>query len=171
MKTGQIFAAVAIVLVVFAAGLFVYEKVHAPVTPEPVGVTPVQPDCTVPGNCPSATTTSTTTLPIPATQTGTLAGTMTIGPNCPVEQVNHPCLPTPEAYASHKVYIYTSAHTLVKTLTPDSTGHFGSVLPAGTYVVDVAHQAVGGVRGAPQTVIIAAGKTASISIDIDTGIR
>ncbi len=103
---------------------------------------------------------------------GTLNGTMTIGPICPVERIDHPCNPTPEMYAAHKVFIYTADKTgTVATLTPDAEGHFSAELKAGEYFVDVEHQAIGFARISPQTVKIIDGQTVTININIDTGIR
>lgn len=103
---------------------------------------------------------------------GLLSGALSIGPNCPVEQAGVPCNPTPEAYAAHKVFIYTSdKKTLLYTLTPDAQGKFSIPLSTGEYVVDVAHQAVGGVSGAPAVVHITSNITTNITISIDTGIR
>lgn len=103
---------------------------------------------------------------------GILSGTMTIGPVCPVERIDHPCTPTPEMFAANKVFVYKNNTTqLVATLTPDAVGHFSGALTPGTYTVDVGHQAVGGARGVPVQVSVSAGKTATVNIDIDTGIR
>lgn len=103
---------------------------------------------------------------------GTLQGTMSIGPICPVEQIDHPCKPTPEMYAAHKVFVYNANKSkLITTLTPDAQGKFSTSLFVGTYLVDVEHQAVGSTRGVPITISISKGKTSTVSIDIDTGIR
>jgi hypothetical protein len=75
-------------------------------------------------------------------------------------------------YAAHLVSVYSSDRSkLIVTLTPDANGNFSATLPAGTYVVDVQHQQVGSVRGAPTTVTITTGQSVSVSISIDTGIR
>ena len=104
--------------------------------------------------------------------TGELKGTMTIGPVCPVEQAGHPCNPTPQMYAAHQVFVYTSDRSkLITTLTPDAEGNFSAALPVGTYLIDVQHQSIGSVKGAPATVTIMANQTTEVSIDIDTGIR
>jgi cytoskeletal protein RodZ len=103
---------------------------------------------------------------------GTLKGTMTIGPICPVEQVDHPCKPTPEMYAAHPVSVYTSDRSkLVATLTPDANGNFSTALPAGTYLVDTQHQRIGSVQGVPTTLTVTSGQSVTISISVDTGIR
>ena len=110
--------------------------------------------------------------PAATKKTGTLQGTITIGPICPVERTDHPCKPTPEMYAVHQIFVYNSGRTkLITTLTPDAQGSFFAVLLAGTYVVDVQHQPIGGVRGVPTNITIVAEQTATLSIDIDTGIR
>lgn len=132
---------------------------------------------------PAATTTGTTvgtgTPPTPSpaphpNARGTLSGTMTIGPICPVEQIGNPCKPTPEMYAARKVAVYAlDKKTLIATLIPDASGQFSVSLPVGTYYVAMAspQSGVGSTRGVPATISIKAGATARIAIDIDTGIR
>src|SRR5215831_15540914 len=69
---------------------------------------------------------------------GRLSGTVTIGPNCPVEQINNPCPTSPEAYAARKVLVYDAAHsTILHTVDIDSHGLYLIDLPAGSYVVDL----------------------------------
>lgn len=97
---------------------------------------------------------------------------MTIGPICPVERPDHPCLPTPEMFAAHKVYVYTARlKTFIATITPNASGTFAISLSVGDYLVDMEHQGIGAINGVPQTVHIEAGKTTEIKIDVDTGIR
>jgi hypothetical protein len=114
--------------------------------------------------CPSSTTTS--------EGTGILQGTVTIGPICPVEQIGHPCLPTPEMYASHQVLVYNSDRTkIITSLIPNSQGGFSTTLPVGNYLIDVQHQSVGFVGGVPSLVNIMSNQTVTLTISIDTGIR
>lgn len=125
---------------------------------------------------PSPTPAPPSPLPIPPPVgeigKGVLKGTMTIGPICPVEQVGNPCKPTPETFAAHKVSVYSSDRSrIIATLIPDANGNFSTTLPVTTYIVDVAHQSVGSVQGAPATIKIESGKTTVLTIDIDTGIR
>ena len=76
------------------------------------------PNCAF-ADCPTSTSTP--------QSDGTLKGTITIGPICPVEQVGHPCNPTPEMYAAHQVFVYTSDRTkIIATLTPDAQGNFST---------------------------------------------
>lgn len=120
--------------------------------------------------CPTASTTT----PTSEAERGTLSGTMTIGPVCPVEQADNPCKPTPEMFAARMVAIYTSdKKTLVITLTPDAYGKFSVALAAGTYYVTMAatQGGVESVSGVPATITIQSGVTAHLNIDIDTGIR
>lgn len=103
---------------------------------------------------------------------GTLDGTMTIGPICPVERIDQPCTPTPEMYAARKVFVYAKGkQTLLRTLTPDAEGKFHTTLPEGTYFVDMEHQGIGRTSGVPATVHIASGESATLAITVDTGIR
>ena len=114
--------------------------------------------------CPTATSSQ--------DDTGMFQGKMVIGPICPVEQVGHPCNPTPQMYAAHQVFVYSSDRLrLIRTLTPDAQGNYSTVLPADNYLVDVQHKGIEAIKGAPVTVTVVAGQTAQISIDIDTGIR
>lgn len=109
-----------------------------------------------------------------AVSMGTLSGTMTIGPICPVERVDDPCKPTPEMYAAHTIAVYTAdKKTLVKTLTPNSTGVFSATLPVGSYYVAMttAQPKIGSTSGVPTTVAIKNGVTTRLTISIDTGIR
>lgn len=106
--------------------------------------------------------------------TGTLSGTMSIGPMCPVEQAGNPCTPTAATYAAHKVNVYTAdKKTLVTTLTPNANGVFTASLPTGSYYVAMAstQSGVGSTSGVPTTVVIKTGATTHLAIAIDTGIR
>ena len=125
----------------------------------------VLPECTF-AACPGPTSTQ---------SMGTLQGSMTIGPICPVEQIGHPCNPTPEMYAAHPVFIYSSNKiNLIKTLIPDAQGNFTTTLPIGMYVIDVQHQNIGKIgmtTGVPKNITINRERTATVTISIDTGIR
>ena len=106
---------------------------------------------------------------------GVLEGVMTIGPICPVEQVDNPCKPTPKMYAAQKIYISKSRIAMGMPsviITPNKDGNFSVSLPVGTYDVDmVRYPEIGGISGVPTTVNIENGKTVHIVIDVDTGIR
>lgn len=73
-----------------------------------------------------------------AQQKGTLEGTVTIGPLCPVE----PCKITDEqkaaAYAARKVVVYNQDRTqAIKTIDISKDGRYGTDLEPGKYIVDI----------------------------------
>ncbi len=105
-------------------------------------------------------------------QKGTLSGHVTIGPLCPVE----PCNVTQEqieaSYASRKILIYdASGQSVLEQVSIDKNGNYRIELNAGNYVVDIPHTGVGGSSDLPREIKIGAGKTITLNIDIDTGIR
>ena len=112
------------------------------------------------------------TAPDTSTALGRLSGTVTIGPNCPVEQVNNPCPTPPEAYAARKVLVYDAAHTtMLHTVDIDSQGLYLIDLPAGNYVVDLKKNGIDRSGDVPAPVTIQANAVTTHNISIDTGIR
>lgn len=111
---------------------------------------------------------------ISTSSTGSLVGTMTIGPICPVERISNPCLPTPEMFKERALNVYKlDKTTLVATMVPDARGKFSAKLPAGSYYVDMANF-VGKpatASGVPTIVNISENSTETIVVTIDTGIR
>lgn len=104
--------------------------------------------------------------------TGTLAGKVTIGPNCPVEQAGNPCETPPEAYAAREFLVFNSTKKQVASFHPDANGNFSLTLPPGTYTVTSAKGGMGFMsKNLPQTVTIQSGQTTTLHIDVDTGIR
>lgn len=103
--------------------------------------------------------------------TGTLTGTVSIGPLCPVE----PCTVSRDqllaAYAARPISISTAGGTPVASVTADPVTGYSVALRPGTYVVDAAHGGIGGSRDLPKTVTIRSGETVWLNISIDTGIR
>ncbi len=109
-------------------------------------------------------------VPVISAPAGILTGHVTIGPLCPVERIDMPCLPTPETYASRKIVVYDARNSaLVQRVTINSIGDYRVELSPGTYVIDV--EPAGGFRSSTRTITIESGKTATLDIDIDTGIR
>ena len=104
---------------------------------------------------------------------GTLAGTVAVGPVCPTPNPDgFSCTPTAEMYAAAKVFVYlTDKKTLIQTIIPDAQGKFSISLTTGTYYIDMAKQSMGGTYGVPTTVTISSGKTATLSLRVDTGLR
>ena len=104
------------------------------------------------------------------TSFGYVAGHITIGPNCPVEQVDNPC-PTPLlAYSSREVVVYKSDAVTVKEKGKiDMEGNYRIALPPGTYFIQISPAGIG--PGEKKQVVIMSSKTSTIDFDIDTGIR
>lgn len=118
--------------------------------------------------CGLTTTGASTPSPVP---TGTLDGKVVASPTCPVEPVAHPCSPAPVPH--RPITIKTPDGKVVETVTTDANGHFSATLPAGSYVLQVAIEpgTVGIRQATPGNVSIVAGKTTTITIELDTGIR
>src|SRR5512145_2508366 len=107
----------------------------------------------------------------PETGTGTLTGTVSIGPLCPVE----PCTISRDqldaAYEARPITISTSGGSVVTTVTASPDTGYSVTLEPGTYIVDIPHQGIGGSPELPATVSIHSGETVRLDISIDTGIR
>jgi hypothetical protein len=108
--------------------------------------------------------------------TGVLTGKVTVGPLTPVERVDvTPPVPDPAVFTSRKLLLYdANGRTLLKEIAIEPAGYYGIynvTLKPGTYVLGYTKQGVGGAKGLPSTVIIEAGKTTTLDVDIDTGIR
>ena len=101
---------------------------------------------------------------------GTVTGTVTVGPICPVETIDHPCVVPPEAYTSRSVVVYASDNvTELESHALDATGHYALSLKPGTYGLQIRPAGIG--AGEIKPVTVTAGKTSTIDFDIDTGIR
>ncbi len=105
-------------------------------------------------------------------QPGILQGTVSIGPLCPVE----PCQVSPDqlaaVYAARKVIVYSADGTsVIKELSLDQTGKYMTELPPGQYVIDINHAGIDRSADVPKTVTIEPGKTVTLDISIDTGLR
>jgi len=106
---------------------------------------------------------------------GTLEGTISIGPICPVE-INPPdpgCLPTAETYKAYPVYIWTSDGSgKVALISPSSDGSFKTELAPGNYLLILEKEQNGfGNSNLPEEVTISPLAKTVINIIIDTGIR
>ncbi|MDD1652063.1 MAG: carboxypeptidase-like regulatory domain-containing protein [Methanomicrobiales archaeon] len=108
----------------------------------------------------------------PGTGKATLQGQVTIGPLCPVERPDRPCLPTPETYVARKVVVFRpDGATVVTTVPLNQTGYYRVNLDPGTYVVDINHAGIDRSPDVPRTVILDRGETVTLDIAIDTGLR
>jgi len=113
----------------------------------------------------------TTTAPGSGGGTGTLAGTVTIGPLCPVE----PCTVTPDqlaaAYAARTIVVSIPGGAVIAEAVPDPYTGYSFILKPRTYVVDIRHQGIDRSQELPKTVTVHTGETIRLDISIDTGIR
>jgi hypothetical protein len=101
---------------------------------------------------------------------GTLDGDVVAGPTCPVESPERPCPPQP--VPDRQVIIKTLQGQTAATATTDKNGHFSVMLAPGNYLVQVAPGASQWpAQRTPVNVTIVAGKTTSIHVELDTGIR
>jgi hypothetical protein len=169
---------IGILLVAAAAIGFVYLPQNKPLTggvactmevklcPDGSAVGRVGPKCEF-APCP-------TPSPSATTQAGTavIKGKVTVGPICPVEQLNSPCPVPPTAYTSRQIILYSADGTTeIKRMnfTPDGTYQFE--VPPGTYVLNTPKQGIGGAKGLPKTITVISGETSEYDFPIDTGIR
>jgi hypothetical protein len=103
---------------------------------------------------------------------GTIVGKVTVGPICPVERVDVPCPVPPEAYTSREVILYESdGTTIVERMHFASDGTYRFSVPAGTYVISIPQEGVGGSSEVPKTLTVQEGETVEFNFSIDTGIR
>jgi hypothetical protein len=105
-----------------------------------------------------------------ANTTGSVTGTVTIGPICPVESIDHPCVIPPETYTSRSVVVYAADKvTELEQHALDATGHYTFTLKPGTYGLQIRPAGIGAGEIKPVTVV--AKGTTTVNFDIDTGIR
>ncbi len=104
--------------------------------------------------------------------TGTLQGTVTIGPISPVQREGVKEEVPPAVYAARKVMVYdTGGKKLVRQVDLEDDGAYSVELEVGTYTVDINRIGVDFSDEVPRQVDIVAGETVVLDIDIDTGIR
>jgi hypothetical protein len=109
--------------------------------------------------------------PAPGSENGTLTGTVSIGPLCPMEPCNISDDRIASAYAARTIIISDPKGSVVAFAVPDPRTGYTVALKPGTYIVDIPRQGIGGSNQLPKTVIIRAGETIRLDISIDTGIR
>jgi len=106
------------------------------------------------------------------TNVGMLEGNISIGPICPVEHLDQPCVTPPEAYKARKILIFRDdGKTLVKTVTIGGNGHYHIELNPGSYIIDINHVGIDRSADVPASIVIRSGKTVTLNVMIDTGIR
>ncbi len=103
---------------------------------------------------------------------GRLAGLVTIGPNCPVEQVGQPCPTPPSAYSLRKILVFDETRSRqLFTVDIDSRGLYAIDLVPGTYVIDIKGVGLDRSSDVPKTITIKANLVTRVDINIDTGLR
>ena len=111
-------------------------------------------------------------IPTPNAIVGYLTGHVTIGPLQPVQRAGPTAPPAPEVYASRSINIFQAdGTTLVVNVRIEADGTYRVALPPGAYVVTLARSGLDRARGLPKTITIESGKTVTLDVDIDTGIR
>ncbi len=98
-------------------------------------------------------------------------GFVSIGPICPVEQVNVTCPVPPSAYEARKIVVSTEEAQVVTLVDINSDGFYRVALAPDTYIVDINHVGIDRSADVPTTITILTGQTTVLNISIDTGIR
>lgn len=112
-----------------------------------------------------------TPLPV-AVATGTISGTVTLSPICPVERVPQEPQCSPKPYATSINVREKGKTAVIKTIQSNNLGIFSIDLPVGSYELE-ALTADGSLlpRCAKETVLVTSGKNTVTDISCDTGIR
>lgn len=104
---------------------------------------------------------------------GVLEGKVTVGPLRPgpsrVDDAE-PAVP-PELFAKHRIQILTTGNQKVKEVVIDAKGFFKTELPPGNYLVTLTPNDIGMRKQPPSRATIISGKTATLNLDFDTGMR
>ena len=104
---------------------------------------------------------------------GFLEGKVTIGPLCPVEKFppDPACEPTEDTYKAWPIVVWTAdKKTKIAKIQPELNGNYKIDLPEGSYIVALDKKHRFGMN-LPVPINIEPGKTLTLHIDIDTGIR
>jgi hypothetical protein len=79
---------------------------------------------------------------------------------------------TAETYREYPLAVLSEdGRQTIAVLTADAHGKFQAALPAGSYVLDVQNRTQKHVRARPVPFRIVAGQTATVNLEMDTGIR
>lgn len=98
-----------------------------------------------------------------------IVGTVFVGPQCPVETVEHDCPDAPFQGVVDIVFDDPERELIARVPT-DQEGAFAASLPAGQYVIVVQHEGTFPVCG-EEHVIVDEGITTDVAIICDSGIR
>lgn len=109
--------------------------------------------------------------------TGTLEGTVTIGPIWPVERPGENRPVPPQVFDVRKVVVYNETkNKTLKTIDLIQIGQsakasFSVQLTSGQYVIDIISNGIDRSSDVPKKIEIKSGQTVIVEINIDTGIR
>jgi len=107
-----------------------------------------------------------------ATDQGTLAGRVTIGPLCPVEPCNVTQDQLSAALSTRTVVVYSlNQGDVVAIARINRDGSYSVQLAPGSYIIDINHIGIDRSRDVPNQVTIIPGGTTTLNISIDTGLR
>lgn len=138
---------------------------EAKICPDGTAVGRIGPNCEF-AECPVST--STPTIP-PRPTSGTLVGTVTTSPTCPVERMPPDPNCAPKAYKT-VITIRDAKGGVVAQSPTDANGAFEFSLPAGTYTVIPKSGEILPRCESEEAVVKAGGRT-TLDIDCDSGIR
>lgn len=105
-------------------------------------------------------------------KTGTISGTVTTSPTCPVERIppDPKCAPKPYATAI-KIRVAGTA-VVIKTIQSNTSGAFSTSLPLGSYELEAITETNATYPRCEKTLVtVKADKTINANISCDTGIR
>ncbi len=111
---------------------------------------------------------ATTTPPIPKSGEGTISGTVTMGPTCPVERIppDPNCAPRPYQTS----IAVKQGNKIIKTITSNQNGLFSTNLKIGSYELEAMGAPVFP-RCSPTEVKVSLNQSIVANISCDTGIR
>jgi len=173
MRTNE--AAILVIIILACVGAYFYFHATASESSHPlmsasVGTTTSSIASSSASSSPSRPIPPSTPPPLPTESSGTLVGSVTLSPTCPVERIPPDPQCAPKPYVTKIDITRAGTSNIVAAGESASDGSFTFALPPGTYNV----QAQGGTvypRCSPITAHITSHATTTISISCDTGIR
>jgi len=102
---------------------------------------------------------------------GRVEGTVFLGPQCPVETIESPCLDLPLADVQLQL---TSGHEVVGTAVSDAEGRFTIEIEPGSYMLGAVLEAeppASMLFAKPVSVTVVANETVEANLLVDTGVR